>query len=43
MRVGDEDEDEDVGDGRTARTLVLCITDSCTIGLICSSRSVSMM
>jgi len=24
-------------------TLVLCITDSCTIGLICSSRSVSMV
>lgn len=26
----------------TGRTLVLCSTDSCTMGLICSSRSVSM-
>jgi len=27
----------------TGRTFVLCSTDSCTMGLICSSRSVSMM
>jgi hypothetical protein len=26
----------------TGRTFVLCSTDSCTMGLICSSRSVSM-
>jgi hypothetical protein len=28
--------------GGTGRTFVLCSTDSCTMGLICSSRSVSM-
>ncbi len=27
----------------TGRTLVLCRTDSCTMGLICSSRSLSIM
>lgn len=30
-------------DAATGRTLVLCSTDSCTMGLICSSRSVSIM
>jgi hypothetical protein len=30
-----------VGAG-TGRTLVLCSTDSCTMGFICNSRSVSM-
>lgn len=29
-------------DAGTGRTFVLCSTDSCTMGLICSSRSVSM-
>jgi hypothetical protein len=35
-------DDDGVGVG-TGRTFVLCRTDSFTIGLICSSRSVSMV